>query len=94
MDMYIEIKDGALHNHPILAENLVHAGYDLNNLPSNFVKYVRDDYSTLSTTLKPGQWLEYFTEYNTELKIVFEYAMVVGEPIIVDVPQIHDLQIN
>jgi len=84
MDMFIEIKDGKVHNHPILVDNLIQLGFNLNELPNNFVKFVRDDYSMSAANLKAGQWFEYFTEYNAELQIVFEYAVISGEPILDD----------
>jgi|688.fasta_scaffold1299842_2 hypothetical protein len=80
MDMYIEVNDGVIHGHPILADNLGYLGLDLHNLPSNYVKYIRDDHSISPTNVKSGQWLEYIKEYNPELGVVFEYALVLGNP--------------
>jgi hypothetical protein len=84
MKMYIELKDGVIHNHPILEDNLIHLGFDINNLPNNYVEFVRDDYSISSTKLKAGQWLEYYAEYNEANKIVYEYSIVMGEAIPAD----------
>jgi hypothetical protein len=43
MNLYIQIKDGQPHEHPIFEDNLLHAipGIDLNNLPPEFSPFVR-----------------------------------------------------
>lgn len=43
MNLYIQIKDGVPHEHPILEDNFMQAfpDVDVNNLPANFAKFVR-----------------------------------------------------
>ncbi len=79
MELYIEIKDGMIHNHPIHSDNFNCIEYD--SAHRTFAKYIKPNYSELLSNLKNGQYLQYGTDYNCDLQIVFEYAHIVGNHI-------------
>ncbi len=51
LELYIQIRDGQPHEHPIFAANLCAAFSDINtaNLPDTFAKFIRVDPPAIST---------------------------------------------
>jgi hypothetical protein len=65
MKLYIKIENGQLIDHPILEENLIQAfpNIDVNNLPSNFIEFVR----------KPRPFIDTYEVYDG-----FDYELIDG----------------
>lgn len=51
LELYIQIRDGQPHEHPIFADNFREAfpGIDTNNLPNTFAKFIRVDQPAIGT---------------------------------------------